>query len=145
MVDTEELVQHLMRCIPTGTPKSLRRALLFLHAVGAVHAREVCCAPGVVNDTVCLDPRFSARVLLRSTRRVHKAVPVVRRGAWHSTGGPRFVGLCAGFACACGCDQGATTSEQGHRTCTAVLCTCKCTVGGRFIVYCYVASQHTLS
>ena len=75
LVDTEELVQHLLRVVPTGTPKTLRRALLFLHHVGFVHAREVCCAPGVINDTVQLDPQFSARVLQRSALRVFKSVP----------------------------------------------------------------------
>jgi hypothetical protein len=81
LVDVEELLRHLSRCLPLASVVAIRRALLFLHNIGAIFAREVVAEQDEVSKTAYLQPQFLARVLWLSTRRVFKKVPFVAQGA----------------------------------------------------------------
>jgi hypothetical protein len=73
--DTQEVVEHILRCVPTASDTTARRALLFFHTLGFLYARELCAPPGCVNHTLQLHPQFPARVLRWSRVRVHKDIP----------------------------------------------------------------------
>lgn len=73
--DTQEVVDHILRCVPTANDTTARRALLFFHTLGFLYARELCAPPGCLNHTLQLHPQFPARVLRWSRVRVHKDIP----------------------------------------------------------------------
>ena len=79
-VDREEIVRHLHRCLPSASEAKLRRALVFLHWIGAVHGVEPVSPHSVLNATLYLQPQFLASVIHRSKFRLFKDLPRPENG-----------------------------------------------------------------